>query len=649
MQPFDVFDGITIACGGFCAAMAWVFSREVHKWNLPGFRYLWAAVVLGAWTFMGSVFFGSLVYKGDLAEHLVVTLPALVSCACLIVGFRLYARWTLAPAKYEVGFIVVVIVTAAVYGIVFGARRSADLILSAMFIYCGLIGLARQRREPDSGYGLIALCFLSHPVITSVFWFYGYDIEHMRQLLAIPFTTVSGMMFAVGFANSRDIVSSQLAHIQQVESEMRDLVYMDAATGMRSSHAQRERLTELIEKKTEFSFMIIGLQDFELINNNFGPSTALSVVAAVAARIERVLPDHCELARSSERRLSIIALGVVEEKALQSIVDQILAPMAQPVALSEAHVYVKLSIGAAVHPLHGTQAEELTRNAGIALFAARRQMGSVFCMFEPQMQETGQRDHWLDHNLRSGFESGQFALHYQPKVFLSDGALASVEALLRWTHPQRGNIAPDEFIHRCEANGMIIPLGRWIIETAARQAATWFGKGLAVRVAINLSAKQLADPELLPRLEQAQLIAQGLLDLELTESSFIENEKQIEAFTHSCRELGFGVHLDDFGTGYSSLSRLGNLPLTVLKLDRSFVFEIGRSEKGRALLRSMIGIAHELKLNVVAEGVENEVQADFLRLLGVSQAQGWLYAPAMSAQDLDAWRATLKIGPVQPA
>jgi cyclic di-GMP phosphodiesterase Gmr len=224
-----------------------------------------------------------------------------------------------------------------------------------------------------------------------------------------------------------------------------------------------------------------------------------------------------------------------------------------------------------------------------------------------------------------------------------------VEALLRWTHPEHGNIAPSEFIERCEANGMIIPLGRWIIDTAARQAAAWAYRGSPVRVAINLSAKQLADPELLSCLAEGQKIAQGLLDLELTESSFIENEHQIEAFIHHCRDLGYGVHLDDFGTGYSSLSRLGNLPLTVLKLDRSFVSEIGRSEKGRSLLRSMIGIAHELKLNVVAEGVENEEQAQFLRELGVSQAQGWLYAPAMSVQKLDEWRSTFRLRPVQEA
>lgn len=244
---------------------------------------------------------------------------------------------------------------------------------------------------------------------------------------------------------------------------------------------------------------------------------------------------------------------------------------------------------------------------------------------------------WLDHHLRGALEANQFALHYQPKLLLESGRATSVEGLLRWTHPERGNIPPDHFISRAEATGLIIPIGQWVLETAALQAAKWAEQGRAVRVAINVSARQLVDPELMPRLRSAQSIAAGLLDIELTESSLIANEKDCLEFVAQCRSMGFGVHLDDFGTGYSSLARLGSMPLTVIKLDRAFISPIGKSQKSDALLKAMTSIGKELRLQVVAEGVETQEQADYLQALGVRYAQGWLYARAMSGPDCDDW------------
>jgi cyclic di-GMP phosphodiesterase Gmr len=264
--------------------------------------------------------------------------------------------------------------------------------------------------------------------------------------------------------------------------------------------------------------------------------------------------------------------------------------------------------------------------------------------YDPSLEVKPQEHVWLDHHLRLALGEQQFSLFYQPKVLLESGRATSVEALLRWTHPERGQILPDQFIPRSEATGLIIPIGRWVIATAAAQARTWLAQDSTVRIAINVSAKQLSDPELIPRLKAAQAQAQGLLDIELTESCLLDSESLAIAFISQCRDMGYGVHLDDFGTGYSSLARLGNLPLTKIKLDRAFIAPIGQNAKSDALLKAMISIGNELRVPIVAEGVETQEQANYLRSHGVRYAQGWLFARAMNADDCGWWLANNLMG-----
>ena len=268
---------------------------------------------------------------------------------------------------------------------------------------------------------------------------------------------------------------------------------------------------------------------------------------------------------------------------------------------------------------------------------AEQLSNSAYCQFSDAIVKRRQYLHKLDHNLRLAFERNEFSLHYQPKVNLRDGSCSSVEALIRWTDGEGERIRPDVFIPRCESNGLIIALGQWVILTAAHHAAMWRARGQNIRIAINISIQQLSDSELLSKLREAQTIAGGLLDIELTESCFMSNEPHFLELINQIRHLKFGIQLDDFGTGYSSLSRLKNLPLTVLKLDRVFVQDIANVSRGQTLLRAMIYLARELELEVVAEGVETQEQADFLKSHGVQYAQGWLYAAAMPEDELSRW------------
>jgi len=240
--------------------------------------------------------------------------------------------------------------------------------------------------------------------------------------------------------------------------------------------------------------------------------------------------------------------------------------------------------------------------------------------------------------MRSAIEEQQFEMYYQPKVSLVSGKIESVEALIRWNHPTRGMVPPNEFISYAEESGMIVQLGRWIIDTAARQAGIWKKQGVNLRIAINVSARQLRVPTLLDDFTQAILsngLTPSLIDLELTESCLIDDERLAQHLIRMFRELGVQVHMDDFGTGYSSLSQLARLPLDVLKLDGSFINSIHTDVRSQALVRSMVAVAHELNLKIVAECVETKEQADFLREIGVDYAQGYLYAKPMKLADLE--------------
>jgi cyclic di-GMP phosphodiesterase Gmr len=284
--------------------------------------------------------------------------------------------------------------------------------------------------------------------------------------------------------------------------------------------------------------------------------------------------------------------------------------------------------------------EQLVRSADMAMYAAKDDGRNTYRFFSQEMDLKVSEYVWLDTNLRKALDEGQFELYYQPKQSLTTGRVESVEALIRWNSPERGMIAPNHFIPYAEESGLINPIGKWVMETAARQAAQWRQKDIPLRIAINLSARQFQHLTLLDDFKMALLAADvypSALDLELTESCLIEDEALALKLISQFKEMGAEVHLDDFGTGYSSLSQLSRLPLDVLKLDRSFIHSIHNDIRAQRLLRSMVAVAQELQLKIVAEGVETQDQAEFLRSIGVELAQGFLFAKPMPANEMEQW------------
>lgn len=335
----------------------------------------------------------------------------------------------------------------------------------------------------------------------------------------------------------------------------------------------------------------------------------------------------------------MLIVGATAE-ILETTARRILDRMRVPFNVGLVEVYTSCSIGIAMSPQHGDDVETLIRSADTAMYVAKDEGKHTYRMFSPYMDRVVAEYVWLDSNLRHGINAGELTLHYQPKLVLSTGAVRGVEALVRWNSPQRGIVMPGEFIPYAEESGLIGPLGRWVMQTAAMQAAQWKMQGLDLRIAINVSARQLVDSTVVQDFREALRNAgleSSLLDIELTESCLIQNEAAAIELITQFKELGAEVHLDDFGTGYSSLAQLGRIPLDVIKLDSTFVRSINSDSRAQALMRSMLVVAKELNLKVVVEGVETEAEELFMNALGVDYVQGYRYGRPMPVIEFEQW------------
>lgn len=458
------------------------------------------------------------------------------------------------------------------------------------------------------------------------------------EIILAPFIDQQERMKGVmGIARDVTLFQQNEMELLRQRAALRDLVYTDVLTGLPTRQAQTERIQHLIDSGTVFSLVAISPKNFSRIFSHFGSSMSDAVILAIANALRGVMPAGFELYRAADTRFAVIAAQAGDPVVLEQFAAQVMACVSRALPVGEAALFINLAIGIASFPVHGTNTDQIIGNAAAALDEAEAYDGTAYRLFAPFMLDSIRYLQWLDQNLRLALECGQFQLHYQPKIALDGLRVQGVEALIRWHHPERGNIRPDEFISRCESNGLIVALGNWVLDTAAAQAAAWRAAGRPLRIAVNVSGKQLLDPELLARLRQAQATAHGLLDIELTESSLLTGDTTILSAIEEARALQCGIHLDDFGTGYSCLSALASLPLTVLKLDRVFIQEIGRPGNGQALLTSMVGMARALGLQTVAEGVELDEQIAFLRSEGVDAVQGWRYCAALPADQLDTW------------
>lgn len=430
---------------------------------------------------------------------------------------------------------------------------------------------------------------------------------------------------------------------RQAQERLRVLANTDMLTNLPNRHAITSRLKAALATGREGrgGVLFLDLDNFKRINDHYGHGFGDRLLKAVAVAISNCLSDGQTLARLGGDEF-IVLQEEAQAWQLEATAQRIIERLREPFRQGLIEVYTSCSIGIAMYPDHGADLDSVVRSADIAMYVAKEAGRHTYRVFQPDMDRRNADYVWLDTNLRKALAENHLMLYYQPKLVGRTGEVDGVEALVRWRSPERGMVGPDTFIPYAEESGLISPLGVWVMREAARQAAAWKRDGLNLRIAINMSARQLDDKgvvsEFMRAINDASLNP-CLLDIELTESCLIDDEDAAIELIKQFRQLGARVHLDDFGTGYSSLSQLARIPLDAIKLDASFVRGVNENPVSQALARAIVAVARTLELKVIAEGVETQEETVFLDTLGVDAKQGYLYAKPMPAQEFTAWLA----------
>jgi diguanylate cyclase (GGDEF)-like protein/PAS domain S-box-containing protein len=462
------------------------------------------------------------------------------------------------------------------------------------------------------------------------------------RLAAAPMHNPDGTVRNVAFAYE-DITDRKAA-----EEQLRKLALYDQLTGLPNRALLQQELGRLLAKdggRAPTTIVLFDLDEFKDVNDTLGHSTGDQLLIEVGRRLMGVAEERADVGLASRLggdEFVVILPNCGDPRCVNEIVDLMLKRLNEPFLINDQLVHLGASAGVAIAPQDGMDVEELIANADLALYQAKSDGGRNLRFFMPVLRAQAQARRSLGLELRRAFAENEFEIYFQPQIRLSDRAVVGAEALLRWRHPQRGVLAPGAFIDTLAESAIAAGVGRWIIRTACERAAAWRAMGLPlVRVGVNLFPSQAYDEALAQDVMEALrdfALPADALELEITENIAL-NRKDL-AVLQRLHEQGVKLAFDDFGTGYASLSYLTRLPLSRIKIDRSFVAKINRDARDAAIVRSLIAMAHNLDLEVIAEGVETSQQADFLLNQKCEEAQGFLYAKPLPAEEFVAYVRT---------
>ncbi|HMR32610.1 MAG TPA: EAL domain-containing protein [Geminicoccus sp.] len=425
---------------------------------------------------------------------------------------------------------------------------------------------------------------------------------------------------------------------RRAEERIRHLAHHDGLTGLPNRLLFRDRLGQALAAARRAGEVVavlgLDLDRFKEINDLHGHAAGDELLVQVSMRLGAELRQGDTLARLGGDEFAVIQPGLSHADAAPALAQRLIDTIADPFRLMGQQVQIGVSIGIAVYPGDGQDAETLLRNADLALYRAKADGRGMLCSFEPEMDARLQARRQLERELREALARGELMLHFQPLADTGDGAVTAFEALVRWPHPVRGLIPPAEFIPLAEDSGLILGLGEWVLRTACREAAAWPSP---LRIAVNLSPAQFAHGDL-PGLVQRVLHETGLpaqrLELEITEGVLIKDNDRVLAILRRLKAIGVRIAMDDFGTGYSSLSYLQRFPFDKLKIDQSFVRLAEESADSRAIIRAVIGLGKSLGMPVVAEGVETSGQLDLLAGESCDEVQGYLIGRPVPSEEV---------------
>ncbi|MCR6632008.1 MAG: EAL domain-containing protein [Magnetospirillum sp.] len=444
-------------------------------------------------------------------------------------------------------------------------------------------------------------------------------------------------------------VFSDISRHKRAEETIRTLTYFDAVTNLPNRYLFMDRLAQALERAPraarKVALVMIGLNRFKQINESLGHQTGDQLLRAVADRLGATLRGHDSVARLRGDTFCCLLTDLAQDHDAHLVISRLLDCFATSFEVGGHELFVTAKVGISVYPVDGSDPEDLVQKAETAMIRSRELADNAFQFYTPEMHANSVERLKLETDLRKALARDELLVYYQPKVETASGRVVGAEALLRWHHHELGMISPADFIPIAEETGLIIPIGEWVLAEVCRQLRAWAEQGQpVVQVAVNLSAHQFRQPDLVDRVVEALHgagINPDLLELELTESAVMHNAEAAIRTLMDLHSHGVRLAVDDFGTGYSSLSYLKKFPLDKLKIDRSFVMDIDSNPASAEIVGAIIAMGHSLNLEIVAEGVENDAQLEVLKGLKCDEIQGFYYSRPIPA---DTFAGILRLG-----
>ncbi len=466
--------------------------------------------------------------------------------------------------------------------------------------------------------------------------------QHVYEMQRMPFITDKGK--SVNFTLGADITDHKLAerHLRDYKSQINYLAFHDPLTGLPNRSLLYDRLNKSLSRAKRsnghFALLLIDLDRFKTVNDNFGREAGDAFLKAVGQNLKEVLRDTDTVARMGSDEFAVVLDNIHKAEDIDGIAHKILEATAKPIRIQERDVSCTVSIGISLFPKDGVASDQLLRYADLAMYKAKLAGKNRHQYFVEAMTSTAVNYLLLENDLRKAIEEKEFILYYQPQIELQSKRIVGLEALVRWQHPERGLVPPAHFIPLAEETGLIEQIGEWVLREACHKFRLWLNQGLNFGcIAVNLSARQFRHDDfgqkVLDILNEVKL-APECLELELTESIAMENAGEAIDVLQRLSKMGLSLAIDDFGTGYSSLAYLKRFPIQKLKVDKSFIKDIDSNSNDSAIAKSIIDLAHNMSLQVIAEGVERDAQSQWLCERGCDQVQGFYYSKPLSEQDL---------------
>jgi diguanylate cyclase (GGDEF)-like protein len=430
---------------------------------------------------------------------------------------------------------------------------------------------------------------------------------------------------------------------KRMQDDIIHLAHHDHLTGLANRSLFQARIEHAIQNATRrnesLALMYLDLDNFKPINDALGHDIGDKLLVAVAQRLNSFVREVDTVARIGGDEFAIILEGVVSKENVVMLAEKIINGLSEPYAISENDLFISSSIGIAYHSEHSCDVTTFLKNADSAMYRAKSLGRNQYVFYENTISKNNKRETLdLNTDLRRAMLNDEFILQYQPKFDLSRNYITGSEALLRWSHPDYGMIYPTKFIPLLEQNGMISKIGKWVLESACRQHSDWQNQGLPVgKIAVNLSGQQLLQKDFsqtVYNILNETGLDPNMLEVELTESTLIHNTKLTMSILDALKSMGVSIAIDDFGTGYSSFNYLKKYLVDTLKIDRSFIQDVVSKRREAAITTAIIKLAQDLGMNVIAEGVENSGQLDFLKENNINEYQGFYFSPPVNADEI---------------